>query len=53
MATKLLVAKGDIADLSVYWTNQFLYQHPELRTKFVTRLDKERAKAKDLDIFKD
>jgi hypothetical protein len=53
MATELLVAKGDTADLGIHWTDQFLYRHPELRTKFVTGLDKERAKAEDPDIFKD
>src|ERR1700730_6659090 len=36
MATELLVAKGDTADLGVHWTDQFLHRHPELRTKFVT-----------------
>lgn len=53
MATELLVAKGDTADLGVHWTDQFLHRHPELRTKFVTGLDKERAEAEDPDIFKD
>jgi hypothetical protein len=53
MATELLVAKGDTADLGVHWTDQFLSRYPELKTKFVTGLDKERAEAEDLDIFKD
>jgi hypothetical protein len=53
MATELLVAKGDTVDLGVHWTDQFLRWHPKLRTKFVTELDKERAKAEDPDIFKD
>jgi hypothetical protein len=52
MATELLVAKGDMEDLSVHWTDQFLHRYPELQTKFVTGLDKERAEAQDPDIFR-
>jgi hypothetical protein len=53
MATNLLVEKGDMADLGVHWTDQFLSRHPELKSKFVAGLDKERAKAQDPDIFRD
>jgi hypothetical protein len=51
MAIELLVAKGDTKDLGVHWTDQFLYRHPDLKTKFVSGLDKERAKAQDPEIF--
>jgi hypothetical protein len=52
MATELLVAKGDIQDLGIHWTDQFLSRHPELKTKFVSGLDKERAEAQDPEIFR-
>jgi hypothetical protein len=53
MATNLLVEKGDTADLGVHWTDQFLSRYLELKSKFVAGLDKERAEAQDLDIFRD
>jgi hypothetical protein len=51
MAQELLLDKGDTADLGVYWTDQFLRRHLELKSKFVAALDKERSEAQDLDIF--
>jgi len=53
IATNLLVEKGDTRDLGVHWTDQFLARHPDLRSKFVEALDKERAKAQDIDILQD
>jgi hypothetical protein len=51
MAIKLLVDKGNTADLGVHWTEQFLSRYPELKAKFIAGLDKERAEAQDSDIF--
>jgi hypothetical protein len=51
MAVDLLTEKGDMRDLGIHWTDQFLNRFLALRTKFVAGLDKERAKAQDLIIF--
>src|SRR6266480_1859128 len=51
MAIELLADKGDTADLGVHWTKQFIHRHPELKSKFVTGLDKERVEAQNRDIF--
>jgi len=49
----MLIDKGDTRGLGVHWTDQFLNRHPQLRTKFVASLDKERAKAQDdLEVFR-
>lgn len=50
MAQELLIAKGDIGDLGVNWVSRFLDRHPELRSRYVPPLDKERALAKKPDI---
>ena len=47
MAIELLAAKSDTEDLGVHWTEQYIHQHPQLKSKFVTALDKERAEAQD------
>src|SRR5256885_27154 len=52
MAIELLNDKGDTEDLGVHWTEQFLDRHPQLKSKFVSGLDKERAEAQDPDIFR-
>ena len=52
MAIELLNNKGNIEALGIYWTKQFLHWHLQLKLKFVLRLDKECAKAQDLDIFR-
>ena len=51
MAIELLVNKGDTEDLGIHWTEQYLDRHPQLKTKFMSGLDKERAEAQDPDIF--
>ena len=51
MAIELLMEKGDTADLGIHWTTQFLHRYSQLRTKFVTGLDKQQAAAQDPDIF--
>jgi hypothetical protein len=50
MATELLMAKGDTRDLGVHWTDHSLRRYPELKSKFVAGLDKERGEAQDPDI---
>jgi len=45
IAIELLMDKGDTRDLSVHWTDQFFHRYPDLKTKFVAGLDKERAEA--------
>jgi len=52
MAIELLADKGDMKDLGIHWTEQFLHRFPQLKTKFVAGLDKERAEAQDPDIFR-
>ena len=51
MVIELLVNKGDTEDLGIHWTEQYLDRHPQLKMKFMSGLDKERAKAQDPDIF--
>ena len=51
MVIELLVNKGDTEDLGIHWTEQYLDRHPQLKTKFMSGLDKERAEAQDPDIF--
>jgi len=51
MAKELLLNKGETADLGIHWTEQFLHQHLQLKSKFVAALDKERSKAQDPEIF--
>jgi copper oxidase (laccase) domain-containing protein len=54
MAGDLLQAKGLVgadAEVGEYWTNRFLQRHPDLKTKFVTGLDKQRRFAEDPTII--
>ena len=51
MAIELLVAKGDTEDLGVHWTEQYIDRHLQLKSKFVSTLDKKCAEAQDYDIF--
>ena len=51
MAIELLEDKGDTEPLGNHWTDAFLRRHPDIKTKFVTRLDKSRSEAQDLEIF--
>jgi len=47
-----LTTKGDTEDLGVHWTEQYIDRHPQLKSKFVSALDKECAEAQDQDIFR-
>ena len=51
MAIELLVAEGDTEDLGVHWTEQYIDRHLQLKSKFVSTLDKKCAEAQDYDIF--
>jgi hypothetical protein len=51
MATDMLVAKGDNRPLGPNWQGHFFDQHPELKSKFILPLDKERATAQDPAVF--
>ena len=52
MASKLLKAKGDMEPLGVNWPQHFLSRHPNLRSRFVPSLDKERLVAADPKIIR-
>ena len=52
MARELLEAKNDIQPVGVNWPAKFLSRHPELKTKFVPPLDKERHGAQDPAIIR-
>ena len=45
IAQELCEAKGDKKPLGVNWTQKFLRRHPNIKTKYVPPLDKERAAA--------
>jgi hypothetical protein len=49
MAIELLKGKGDINDLGINWTQGFLRRHPDLKSRFVPLLDKDRVVAEDPD----
>ena len=51
MAIELLATKDNIKDLGVHWTEQYIDRHLQLKSKFVSTLDKKCAEAQDYDIF--
>jgi Tc5 transposase DNA-binding domain len=51
MATELLRAKSDRNELGVHWQEQFLSRFPELKSKYINGLDKNRFSAQDPVIF--
>jgi hypothetical protein len=51
MATDMLLAKGDNTPLGQNWQGYFFQRHPELKSKFIPPLDKERAIAQDAAVF--
>jgi hypothetical protein len=51
MATDMLLAKGDAEPLGHNWQSYFFQRHPELKSKFVPLLDKERATAQNPAVF--
>jgi hypothetical protein len=52
MTCELLQAKGDIKELGIHWTEQFLKRHPILKSKFVSGLEKDRVAAENPAIIK-
>jgi DDE superfamily endonuclease len=51
MATDLLIEKGGTEHLGVNWHLHFLNRHPDLKSKFVPPLDRNRCQAQDHEIF--
>jgi hypothetical protein len=51
MAIDMLVDKEDLIPLGLNWQGAFLSRHPELKSKFIPPLDKERATTQDPDVF--
>ena len=49
MVQELLISKGDTQILGVNWVSCFLDRHPELGSRYVPLLDKERALAQNPD----
>jgi cell division septum initiation protein DivIVA len=49
----MLVGKGDLADLGVNWVQKWLNRHPQLKSKYIPPLDKQRAMAQDGMIVRD
>ena len=51
MAIEILKAKEDNEPLGINWPQKFLSRHPDLRTMFISPLDKERAEAQRYEIL--
>jgi hypothetical protein len=47
MAQEILALKGDTAPIRVNWLQKFLKRFPQLQSRFVPPLDKERLTAQD------
>ena|SRR5450432_2549436 len=47
MAEELLRAKNDRKELGVHWQDHFLSRFPDLKTKYISGLDKNRFSAQD------
>jgi len=53
IAAELLVKKGDDKPVGINWPQKFLKRHPQIKTAYVSSLDKERAMTQNLDILAD
>jgi hypothetical protein len=53
MAIELLEAKGDTKPLGINWQQQFVSRFPDLNSKFIPPINKERTTATDPEIFED
>ena len=51
MAKDILIEKADIESLGKNWQANFFQPHHELKSKFIPPLDKERARAQNLEGF--
>ena len=51
MANDLLLAKGDEVPIGLNWPKKFMKRHPEIKSVYISPLDKERAMAQDPTIL--
>ncbi len=51
IAKELLVKKGDNKPVEINWPQKFLKRHSQIKTAYVSPLDKERAMTQDHDIL--
>ena len=52
MAQDLLQKKGKSGTIGKNWTSKYLDRHPDLKTKYIPPIDKERSLAHNPDIIK-
>ncbi len=53
IATELLVKKNDDKSVEINWSQKFLKHHSQIKTTYVSSLDKERAMTQNHDILAD
>ncbi len=51
IAKELLIKKGDDKSVEVNWSQKFLKRHSQIKTVYISSLDKERAMTQDHDIL--
>jgi hypothetical protein len=51
MAIDMLLDKEDLEELGINWQERWLDRHPDLKSKFIPPLDKERAMAHSVGVF--
>jgi hypothetical protein len=51
MAKDILAEKDDLETLRKNWQSSYFQRHPELKSKFIPPLDKERARAQNPEVF--
>lgn len=51
MAQELYKVKGDTKNLGINWIQKFLCRHPDIKSKYIPPLDKDRALAEDYTIL--
>ncbi len=53
IAKELLIKKNDDKSVEINWSQKFLKHHSQIKTAYVSSLDKERAMTQNLDILAD
>ena len=53
IAKELLIKKSDDKSVEINWSQNFLKHHSQIKTAYVSSLDKERAMTQNLDILAD
>jgi len=53
IAAELLVKKRNDKSVEINWPQKFLKRHSQIKTAYVSSLDKERAMTQNLDILAD